>query len=68
MTNETKKQSGWMVRLLTAVCEKLAHWICMHEIEMSPTEAQMSMWQCGMGAEEARMMGMLRQWQPRNIE
>lgn len=51
-TREMKKQ-GWVMRLLTAVGEKLLKWICLCEWGMSPHETRMFMIHSGFGWDEA---------------
>ena len=57
-THETEKQ-GWMMRLVTAVCEKCLAWICRSEIHMSPVDAHMFLYYSGfsssIGLEETMM-------------
>ena len=38
--SQTVEKQGWMMRLITAVCEKCLTWICQSEISMSPSDAQ----------------------------
>lgn len=56
--NETVKpqemgKQGWLMRLATAVGEKLFNWPCQHEMGMSPCESQMFMLHSGIGWEES---------------
>lgn len=56
--NETMKEQdrvkqGWLMRLVTAVGEKLFAWLCQGEMGMSPYESQMFMLHSGIGWEEA---------------
>jgi hypothetical protein len=52
--NETKKQ-GWMMRMVTAVFEKLLHGICASDMSISPAAAQHFIYYSGYGWEEAIM-------------
>lgn len=56
--NETAKKhevakQGWLMRLVTAVGEKLFAWLCQSEMGMPPYESQMFMLHSGIGWEEA---------------
>jgi hypothetical protein len=52
--NETKKQ-GWMMRMVTAVFEKLFHSICESNLGISPAASQEFFYYSGYGWEEAIM-------------
>jgi hypothetical protein len=52
--NETKKQ-GWMLRLVTAVFEKLFSAICASDMGISPAASQEFFYYSGYGWEEAIM-------------
>ena len=57
MNEMAKKQEmakqGWLMRLVTAVGEKLFTWLCQGEMGLSPYESQMFMLHSGIGWEEA---------------
>jgi len=55
MVNNVKKQDGWAMRLLTAVCEKMYGWVLNHEWSISPHESLMFMTYHSVGWEEAAM-------------
>lgn len=54
-TNNVKKQDGWAMRLLTAVCEKMYGWVVGHELDILPHESQTFLFYGSSGWEEAYM-------------
>ena len=55
MTNNVKKQDGWAMRLLIAMCESISSWILSHELVVTPDESLMFMTYHSIGWEEAMM-------------
>ena len=57
MKQTIKKQNvakqGWMMRLATAVGEKMLAWFCQCEMGMSPYDSQLFLFHSGVGYEEA---------------
>lgn len=51
-TNQTEKQ-GWMMRLVTAVAQKLLAHLCTYQMGMGPCETQMFLHYSGLGMEKA---------------
>ena len=51
----TNEKQGWLMRLATAVAEKMFAGFCTYELGATPYETQMVMYYSGYGWEEAMM-------------
>ena len=55
MKNDLKKQEGWVLRLVFAICEKISNWILSRESSVSPDDGLMFMTYHSLGWEDAMM-------------